>query len=210
MSLSFVETTSIVLPLLHAYAPPAGSSSLSSMGGCAGRDPLTDLANRSKFLHHLISTWRRVQSGEGSLALVVADVIQLQRINETYGRPIGDKVLHAVAQAIAAQCRSTDLVARYGDDEFAIILRNTFKSGAEVFAKRCRDQIASLRIRAGEAVVCVGARFGVADYTTVSTPIALVEMAARSLRDATNGRCAARAKKDASRRARQAESGGAP
>jgi len=88
-------------------------------------DVLTGLANRAVFveaLKHAIATTKR---GEKSFAVLYLDLDHFKDVNDTLGHPVGDELLKAVADRLRANTRETDTVARFGGDEFAIIVADT-------------------------------------------------------------------------------------
>lgn len=107
------------------------------------RDPLTGLANRRAFDEFLLHAFARAQRYARKLSLLTIDVDHFKSYNDTYGHPAGDEVLKVIARMFAAAARDTDLVARTGGEEFAIVLPETEAPGARALAERVREEIAS-------------------------------------------------------------------
>lgn len=105
-------------------------------------DGLTLIGNRAAFDEHIERAIQTAQRHSQPLTLVMLDIDHFKSINDSYGHLQGDKVLQEIANTINCACRSTDSVYRYGGEEFAILLGNTSRSGAEVFAKRLNQLIA--------------------------------------------------------------------
>lgn len=108
----------------------------------AGQDPLTGLPNRRRLLAQLDHELERTHRYGGDLAVVMLDADHLKAVNDIYGHELGDKALIAVADALCCQTRKTDLVARYGGDEFAILMPNTPAEVAVETVERIRTTIA--------------------------------------------------------------------
>jgi diguanylate cyclase (GGDEF)-like protein len=113
-----------------------------SLAALATTDALTQVANRRHFEQRLADEFQRWKRYKHPLTLVMVDVDHLKKVNDTYGHPVGDKVLVHVAAAIRASTRSTDFVARFGGEEFAILTPETPATSADVVAERIRDTIA--------------------------------------------------------------------
>jgi two-component system cell cycle response regulator len=110
------------------------------------KDPLTGLANRRHFRHVLGSEIDAVaRSGESALLLMM-DIDHFKNVNDTYGHLAGDRVLQAVAKALASCVRPMDTVARYGGEEFAAILPNCPPSFGKIVAERIRATVGSLQV----------------------------------------------------------------
>lgn len=107
-------------------------------------DALTKIPNRlayEKRVEEELHRWRRFHQ---PTCIVVWDVDNFKRINDTYGHRAGDRVLQAVAGCFATQIRSTDFVARYGGEEFVMILPGTVLVDATQFSDRMRAAIAEI------------------------------------------------------------------
>ncbi len=95
------------------------------LGHEAETDSLTELLNRRGFDSHLQAAIEQATAKQQDLALIIADIDDFKRINDHFGHPIGDKVLRFIASIMKKQIRGSDMVARFGGEEFGIILPNT-------------------------------------------------------------------------------------
>jgi diguanylate cyclase (GGDEF)-like protein len=144
-------------------------------------DPLTGLANRRALMERLQQEWARIQRHGGTLSFIMGDVDHFKRVNDTHGHTVGDRLLQAVAGAIAVQCRQTDLPIRYGGEEFAIVVPNEMASGAAVLAERCRQAVEAIQLSVGSETVTTTASFGVADSAGAESPEAMIQRADEAL-----------------------------
>jgi diguanylate cyclase (GGDEF)-like protein/PAS domain S-box-containing protein len=106
-------------------------------------DHLTGLANRRAFLDVAESEMERWSRTHSPLALMVIDADHFKAVNDTYGHPAGDAVLRHLAAGIAAASRTMDFVARFGGEEFVVLLPSTAIEGAEVVARRLLKSVAA-------------------------------------------------------------------
>lgn len=113
----------------------------------AETDGLTMLANRHRFNDALARGWRRAQREREPIALILLDVDHFKDYNDSYGHLDGDEVLKALAGVLrrAAQ-RPGDVAARFGGEEFAVVLENTDLAGAAAVAEKLKSRIAALGI----------------------------------------------------------------
>ncbi|OPZ85908.1 MAG: Phytochrome-like protein cph2 [bacterium ADurb.Bin429] len=138
----------------------------------ATTDPLTGMANQRHFCDRLDVELRRARRYRRTLALIFADLDHFKSINDTYGHHVGDVALKMVATCLARLVRETDLVVRYGGEEFVVMLPETTLEQAEVMAERLRRAVEQLQIplpQGGHKRVTMS--FGVAAFPeTAETP----------------------------------------
>ena len=134
-----------LLPLLALamMAAQSGMSAVSSRTALAGTDPLTSVANRATLLTRLRARLGQIRSPDDTVTLLLVDLDRFKAVNDDYGHLAGDHVLVEIARRLEESTRSSDLVARFGGDEFAILLSGgvSMRSVAEV-ADRIRGAVA--------------------------------------------------------------------
>ena len=106
-------------------------------------DPLTGLANYRRLIEALESEIKRYGRSRRSFAVLLLDLDGLKKINDTHGHLVGSRALCRLAEVLRAHCRAVDTPARYGGDEFAVVLPETGLEQAKQIAIRIRDRIAS-------------------------------------------------------------------
>lgn len=104
-------------------------------------DALTRLANRRSFDRALARDLARAQRSEGRVSVVLLDVDEFKRLNDTHGHVVGDEVLQQVAAVLQECGREYDTVARYGGEEFGVVLPGCSTSLAARVAERLRSQV---------------------------------------------------------------------
>jgi diguanylate cyclase (GGDEF)-like protein len=110
----------------------------------ATTDGLTGLTNHRTMQERLEDQLAQAQRYGKRVSFLLCDVDHFKSVNDTYGHPVGDEVLRAVARTLQKEARNTDVVARYGGEEFAIVMPETDTGGATVIAERIRDRVARL------------------------------------------------------------------
>lgn len=126
------------------------------------QDPLTGVNNRSGFESSLRREVNLARRHRTPLALLVVDIDQFKSINDHFGHLIGDCVLRDVAVCTASCVRNTDMLFRYGGEEFVVLLSNTGPDGAELLAERIRSTIEALCCTYGDTSLGVTVSLGVA------------------------------------------------
>ncbi|HEY9736996.1 MAG TPA: diguanylate cyclase [Trichocoleus sp.] len=149
-------------------------------------DGLTQIANRRFFDEYLDTEYRRQQRQGTPLALILCDVDHFKRFNDTYGHPVGDDCLKAIAQAIAGVLkRPGDLLARFGGEEFAVVLPDTDLPGALTLGEDILTVVRQLRLPVAglstPAQVTISMGIVSLDTLSVDSPAALVQAADRAL-----------------------------
>jgi diguanylate cyclase (GGDEF)-like protein len=128
----------------------------------SGTDSLTGLANRRRFAQTLAAEWERALRTSSPLGIVMVDVDFFKPYNDRYGHPAGDECLRVVAHTLANSLRISDLVCRYGGEEFTMILPGADPAGALTSAERSRGAVADLGLphaasEAGIVTISAGA-----------------------------------------------------
>jgi diguanylate cyclase (GGDEF)-like protein len=117
-----------------------------SLASLAHEDALTQIANRRRFDDYLHQTWQCMAQQGRSLSVLLCDIDDFKRYNDTYGHPQGDRCLHQIAQTLAQVVPLGGMVARYGGEEFAIVLPDASTWHAVQLAQQIQSAIAQLRL----------------------------------------------------------------
>ncbi len=146
-------------------------------------DELTGLANRRQFDQRLNREYTEARRYHNRLSVIVADLDLFKAINDIAGHDAGDGLLRDIAEIIRGCCREVDLPARFGGDEFTILLPETSAASAEVVAERIRQAVTEHTAVIKGAEVSVTMSLGIADFNSgrVEKPNDLVVLADRAL-----------------------------
>jgi diguanylate cyclase (GGDEF)-like protein len=106
-------------------------------------DGLTKVYNRNYFEMYLAQEVSRAKRYKRELSLIMTDIDYFKKINDNYGHLVGDMVLQEVAQMLMQQCRRSDLVARFGGEEFLMLLPETPLEGGIIVAERMCQRFAN-------------------------------------------------------------------
>jgi diguanylate cyclase (GGDEF)-like protein len=147
-------------------------------------DGLTGLINHRSFYESLErEVWRSRRYG-GTISLIMADIDDLKMINDVYGHRAGDKVIKEVSRHIRDSIRQIDLAARYGGDEFAVILPNTALDDAMVVSKRILDAVSRAPMVWQGSEVPLSISLGVGEYGPDVSPEDIASRSDRALYNA--------------------------
>jgi diguanylate cyclase (GGDEF)-like protein len=130
----------------------------------ATTDPLTGLYNRRHFHEIAGSEIRKALRYSRPLSVIMCDIDFFKKINDTYGHPLGDRVIQMIAETIQKGLRATDIPARYGGEEFIILLPETSAENASTLGERLRKEIEAKTLREGNKTISVTSSFGVSDH----------------------------------------------
>jgi two-component system cell cycle response regulator len=146
-------------------------------------DPLTGLFNRRRFDDVLKREFAVTKRYATALSCLMVDVDHFKRINDLYGHDAGDRVLSGVASRLSARLREVDTAARFGGEEFAVLLPQTPKQGAMIVAERIAGVVRRDHFEFADGSASVTVSVGVADSRDVtgSAPEALIKAADTAL-----------------------------
>lgn len=134
----------------------------SRLAELAAHDALTGLYNRRHFYEVLRTEFQRSRRHHRPLTVLMVDIDHFKRVNDQHGHLQGDRVLSQVGQLLSDELRQTDVVARYGGDEFALILPETDERSATIVAEKLRGTVEHRRFVNG----------GVCNELTISVGVA--------------------------------------
>jgi diguanylate cyclase (GGDEF)-like protein len=142
-------------------------------------DGLTGVKTHRFFMEALSSEWKRSSRAGRSFALVLMDLDRFKFVNDFYGHLEGDLVLQRVGQILETNCRRSDVVARYGGDEFVILMPETTMEQARQLSSKLRSWISADQLLREKNI---SASFGIASYPLHgSSPQELIQVADASM-----------------------------
>lgn len=155
----------------------------------ATRDKLTGLPNRLAYDETLLIEIARWQRYASPLTMTIWDIDYFKAINDTYGHATGDKTLSTIAHVLSKHCRKTDFVARFGGEEFVMLLSNTTAESALLFANKIRLLVEKTSISTDDKTFNLTISCGISEFKTGDTQTIVFERADKALYESkTNGR----------------------
>jgi len=136
----------------------------------AAIDGLTGLINHKTFYECLEKEMWRLRRYGGPIALIMVDIDNLKMINDKFGHRAGDKVISLVSAKIKDCIRQIDTAARYGGDEFAVILPNTMLADASIVGERMVTSVSNLSITWKKEQIPLSISVGLGEYDAESSP----------------------------------------
>ena len=123
-------------------------------------DPLTGLKNRRYMDEYLVSQCELNKRHEVPATLAIVDIDFFKKVNDTYGHEVGDQVIRAVAKELLGRARESDVVCRWGGEEFCLFLNHVEGKPAERVLNQVRENIKSIKVNAADQILSITASIG--------------------------------------------------
>jgi diguanylate cyclase (GGDEF)-like protein len=133
----------------------------------AQTDPLTGVLNRRSLIERLDAACTRAKARGLPIALLFIDLDHFKQINDTFGHPAGDACLRAIIGPIHAELRQSDVIGRYGGEEFVVILSSADAAAATPIAQRILERVADVRVSGFGSPISVTCSIGIATSDTL-------------------------------------------
>jgi len=143
-------------------------------------DPLTGLYNRRFFLTRLSEEIKRSSRTGSEFSLIMCDIDYFKKINDTYGHEAGDKALVSFSKTLSGTCRATDIIARWGGEEFLILAPETDEKASAVLAEKLRTAVENSIVKYNDLSFSFTITLGVGGFDLTKTAeqnISLVDAA---------------------------------
>ncbi len=150
------------------------------------KDGLTGAGNRMAYDEAILREMDKTQRSDQKMALLMVDIDHFKNFNDNYGHATGDKVLQAVCNEMQRTLRRSDMLFRYGGEEFAIILSPSDSQLAEQIAERLRQAVANLVLAHGNEQLSITISLGAAEIKQKDTPEKIFKRADKALYCAKN------------------------
>ncbi len=182
LRIGFVERLTQEAEAKAAQEAKKFANDIASLRKLAETDPLTNLMNRRAFMAAAADAMRYYQRYNRSIATLIVDIDHFKRVNDDHGHAAGDAVIRRIGELIAQTLRETDKVARFGGEEFVVLLREVSEHDAHELAERIRLVIAESAIPFDGKELGVTVSIGCAAITSHDRDIEeLIERADRAL-----------------------------
>ncbi len=168
-------------PIFLASAVSSRAERYRMLRALMTRDSLTGLLNHTNAKERVVTEVSRASRQGTNLVLAMIDVDRFKRVNDTHGHQAGDRVLKRLARLLQQRLRRTDILGRYGGDEFVVVMVDTPLEAASAVLERVREDFSSLAYRTPEARFAVTFSAGVASLEHHGDAGALLEAADQAL-----------------------------
>lgn len=140
-------------------------------------DPLTGAGNRFAFDEALARELARLERHGGRLSLMMLDMDGFKQVNDAHGHQVGDELLKQFAKVLKSTVRNTDMVFRFGGDEFAILMPETGEEGGMRMMERLQEALAATPLSRGNLLIPLRGSMGMAHWLPSETATGMVERA---------------------------------
>lgn len=148
------------------------------------RDSLTGLLKHTKIKEQLYLEVQRTKRSGGMLGFAMLDIDHFKKVNDTYGHPVGDRVIKSLAFLLRQRLRGTDLIGRYGGEEFAVILPGTATDGAVAVLENIREAFAAIEFDVDGKIFTATLSVGVITCEHCQDAASLIDQADAALYEA--------------------------
>ncbi|KPH94440.1 DNA polymerase III subunit delta' [Pseudoalteromonas porphyrae] len=159
------------LPMIYAFSliREISISQRIELTEMAAKDHLTKLYNRRFAKQLIIETRQKSIMADNQICVVMADIDMFKQINDTYGHDKGDAILTIIASALTNQLNSTDIIVRWGGEEFLIVLANTNEADAFVRIEALRNHIQALSLLSIKPNLTITMSFGLIEWRPLAS-----------------------------------------
>jgi len=144
-------------------------------------DPLTGALNRRGFSDRFKDEVSRNKRNQNPMTIVLSDIDDFKKINDTYGHDCGDLVLKEVVSLIRTLAREQDIIGRWGGEEFILLLPETPEEGALIFSERLRAAVANHQVEWNGENICISMTFGIDGCNNNSNMESIISNADKAL-----------------------------
>lgn len=134
----------------------------------ASKDTLTNLYNRRTMTSHIRELYKQYENGEKIFSIILCDIDDFKKCNDTHGHDMGDRVLVEVSKCLSQQIRDNDFLCRWGGEEFLIIVNNMDLETSRKIAERIRLSVSNLNIELDSVSIKVTLTLGVSSVSETS------------------------------------------
>ncbi len=145
------------------------------------RDSLTGMLNHTHLKQYLERELQRAERIKGSVSFAMIDLDNFKHVNDSYGHLTGDRVLKSLSRLLSERLRKTDIIGRYGGEEFGVVLFNSDASTAAKIVDELRERFSHIVHRAKDTEFCVTFSCGIASFPDVPDAASITELADRAL-----------------------------
>ena len=164
-----VVSDAVLLSLALAYSFRVNQTEKTVAETLARVDPLTSLNNRRAFDEYANVIWANATRKQLAVSVIMLDIDHFKSVNDRYGHAAGDQVLIKLAQLLKAENRAGDITARWGGEEFIVLLPYTTEPDAIAIAERLHRDVSALPINILGTTIHINCSFGVATKTQQTT-----------------------------------------